>query len=60
MCKFHLRVHAGVCVHRVWDLESHTCVSVIKTKHANKVSALAISEAGRLVSASQDSSIKLW
>ncbi len=53
-------MRAGVCVHRVWDLESHTCVSVIKTKHANKVSALAISEAGRLVSASQDSSIKLW
>jgi len=45
---------------RVWDLESHTCVSVIDTKHDNKVSDLCMTDSGRLVSASQDASIKIW
>jgi WD40 repeat protein len=45
---------------RVWDLESHTCVSVIKTNHDNKVSDLVCTDSGRLVSASQDCTIKIW
>lgn len=45
---------------RVWDLESHTCVSVIETRHLNKVSDICLTPAGRLITASQDTSIKLW
>ena len=45
---------------RIWDLENHSCVSVITTNHSNKVSDIAMTESGRLVSGSQDCSIKVW
>jgi hypothetical protein len=45
---------------RVWDLESHCCVALMKTEHTNKISDLIMTQSGRLVSASQDSSIKIW
>uniref|UniRef100_A0A7S4V1J5 C2 domain-containing protein n=1 Tax=Guillardia theta TaxID=55529 RepID=A0A7S4V1J5_GUITH len=45
---------------RLWDLYSHTCIAVIDTNHENKVSRLCFTSSGRLLSASQDSSIKLW
>ena len=45
---------------RVWDLHSHSCVSVLEGQHSNKISALAFTESNRLVSASQDTTVKVW
>ncbi len=45
---------------RVHDLASHTHVAVLADGHTNKVAALALTSAHRLVSASQDASIKVW
>ena len=45
---------------RVWDLHSHTCVGVLEGQHSNKISALAFTDSNRLVSASQDTTVKVW
>jgi WD40 repeat protein len=47
------------CV-RVWDLYSHTPVAEMSGEHENKVSSLAFNNADRLISASQDRTIKVW
>jgi WD40 repeat protein len=45
---------------RVWDLYSHTPVAEMSGEHENKVSSLAFNNADRLISASQDRTIKVW
>ena len=45
---------------RVWDLYSHTCACVLEGHHTNKVSALAVTKSNRLVTGSQDTTVKVW
>ena len=45
---------------RVFDAGSHAGVAVLEGHHENKLSALALTPSQRLVSASQDATLKVW
>jgi WD40 repeat protein len=45
---------------RVHDLASHAPIAVLADGHSNKVASLVLTPAHRLISASQDASIKVW